>query len=176
MSKGNTEQTSRMGIGDIVKSMTARWWRGACVVGALLILGGTWQGLPAGVAASELSLQEGGAIWAGVYTEAQAARGAEVYRVHCGFCHGEDLMGNEMGPGIAGSGFLQYWYGLSLADLRTVLVTSMPQDNPGVLEPSQYADVLAYLLQTSEFPAGSVELSEDGAGLEEVQIEAQPGQ
>ena len=172
--KGSTKETSEMGI---EKLMTwAQWWRGACAAGALLVVTGGWQGGGTGLVTSEVLGQEVPSIWDGVYTEAQATRGAEVYQASCAFCHGEDLMGNEMGPGLAGSGFLQYWSGLSLADLRNVMVTSMPQDNPGGLEPSQYADVLAYLLQKSEFPAGSVEVPEDGAGLEGVQIETQPEQ
>ena len=174
MKKGSTKGASEMGIGKLMR--WTQWWRGACVAGALLVAIAGWQGISAAVATSELPVQEGASIWGGVYTEAQAARGAEVYQTNCGFCHGEDLMGNEMGPGLAGSGFLQYWYGLSLADLRTVMTTSMPQDNPGGLEPSQYADVLAFMLQKSEFPPGSVEVPEDGAGLEGIQIEAQSEQ
>ncbi|HLH91787.1 MAG TPA: hypothetical protein VKX28_25445 [Xanthobacteraceae bacterium] len=35
-----------------------------------------------------------------------------------------------------------------------LVVTSMPRDNPGSLSPTQYADVLAYLLAADCYPAG----------------------
>ena len=59
-----------------------------------------------------------------------------------------------MGPGLAGSSFLEFWDGLSLGDLYQVMSVSMPQDSPGSLEFSQYVDVIAYMLQKSEYPAG----------------------
>ena len=115
-------------------------------------------------------------IWGGVYTEEQASRGEEVFLASCAFCHGEDLAGSEMGPVLKGSAFIEFWAGLSLADLINVITTSMPQDNPGGLDAAQYADVLAYILQQGEYPAGSAEIPADGSGLEEIEIKTEQGQ
>ena len=115
-------------------------------------------------------------IWSGVYTEEQASRGEEVFLARCAFCHGEDLAGSEMGPVLKGSAFIEFWAGLSLADLINVITTSMPQDNPGGLDAAQYADVLAYILQQGEYPAGSTEIPADGSGLEEIEIKTEQGQ
>ena len=52
----------------------------------------------------------------------------------------------------------------------------MPQDNPGSLETAQYVDVIAYMLQRSEFPSGSEELPADQDGLRAVTIQATQGQ
>ena len=115
-------------------------------------------------------------IWSGVYTEEQAGRGQEVFLANCAFCHGEDLAGSEMGPVLKGSAFIEFWAGLSLADLINVITTSMPQDNPGGLDAVQYADVLAYILQQGDYPAGSEEIPADGSGLEEIEIQTEQGQ
>ena len=119
---------------------------------------------------------QGKSTWSGIYTDAQASRGESVYRSSCAVCHGDDLAGSEMGPGLAGSAFLEFWDGLSLGDLLQVITISMPQDNPGSLETSEYVDVIAYMLQKSEFPTGSEELPEDQSGLGEFVISAQEGQ
>ena len=40
--------------------------------------------------------------WDGVYTEAQAKRGETAYSELCASCHGPDLTGGEMAPGLTG--------------------------------------------------------------------------
>lgn len=110
----------------------------------------------------------------GVYTDAQAARGEDIYNSSCAVCHGDNLAGSEMGPELAGGSFVGFWAGLSLGDLFQVMSISMPQDNPGSLDTAEYVDVIAYMLQRSEFPAGSEELHEDG--LSNVEIQATEGQ
>ena len=126
--------------------------------------------------ASSVAIAQEKSTWSGVYTDAQASRGESVYTASCAVCHGDNLSGSEMGPGLAGSSFLEFWEGLSLGDLLQVMSVSMPQDNPGSLETAQYVDVIAYMLQTSEMPAGSDELPVDESGLGEVMIKAQEGQ
>ncbi len=111
-----------------------------------------------------------------MYTDAQAARGETVYNANCAVCHGDNLGGNEMGPELAGGSFVGFWDGLSLGDLFMVMSVSMPQDNPGSLGTSQYVDVIAYMLQRSEFPSGSAELPADQDGLRAVTIQATEGQ
>ena len=142
-----------------------RWQAAAAIVaGAWLAVAGV---VPGGVAAQEQS------TWSGVYTGAQASRGESVYGSGCAVCHGDDLAGSEMGPGLAGSSFTSFWDGLSLGDLYQVMSVSMPQDNPGSLDVSEYVDVIAYMLQESEFPAGDAELTEDALGQITIQAEAQ---
>lgn len=92
---------------------------------------------------------------AALYTEAQAEAGKQVYAEACAVCHGDDLQGKSA-PAVAGSAFLNKakileW---SVANLRHVVVTTMPRSNPGSLSPKQYADVLAYLLAVDCYPAG----------------------
>ena len=151
----------------------ARWWRTVVGVGFLLGLASSWPQLPGGLASHPVAEEIQTSVWDGVYTEAQASRGGPIYRANCTFCHGEDLSGsNELGPPLLGSGFLGPWRGLSIADLMTLITTSMPKDAPGSLTVSEYTDVVAFLLETNGFPAGSAELPAAGTGLGEIQLEA----
>jgi mono/diheme cytochrome c family protein len=97
-------------------------------------------------------------VWDGVYTEDQARRGAAVYAKECASCHGADLNGGESAPPLVGGTFLSNWNTLTVGDLFERIRQSMPQDNPGRLSRQQDADVLAFMLQANEFPAGKTEL------------------
>src|SRR5262245_45942753 len=81
--------------------------------------------------------------WDGVYTEAQAQRGEPLYQQYCSSCHGPDMAGGEMAPGLAGGEFSANWNDLSLGQLFERMRTSMPQNNPGSLSRQQNADILA---------------------------------
>jgi cytochrome c len=98
--------------------------------------------------------------WDGVYTDAQAARGAALYAATCAQCHGPTLAGAE-GPPLNGVEFASNWNGLSLGDLFERVRTSMPPDDPSRLSAPDKVDVLAHILATSRFPAGASELSRD---------------
>lgn len=91
------------------------------------------------------------------YTIVQARAGARIYQRYCLQCHGTDLQGTA-GPAVAGNDFLSTakrntW---TLSDLRTTVVQNMPFSNPGSLTPTQYANVLAFLLASNCYPAGPV--------------------
>jgi mono/diheme cytochrome c family protein len=90
------------------------------------------------------------------FTAVQAHAGVAVYRQYCLQCHGADLQG-AAGPAVAGAEFLanaqsNKW---TLSDMRTTVFENMPFSNPGSLTPKQYADVMAFLLASSCFSAGS---------------------
>src|SRR5438105_1278934 len=93
-------------------------------------------------------------VWDGVYTKQQAGRGLSVYREECMKCHGENLMGGEGAPPVAGEEFLHKWYGKTAGDLFERIRKTMPSEDPGNLSRRQYADVLAYILSVNEFPGG----------------------
>ena len=153
------QQTTKSGISGQPACCSTRilsW----CGIGAMALL------LTAAVGVT-VSAEAGGqerTTGSGVYTDAQASRGATVFNSSCAACHAEDLSGNEMGPPLAGSPFLEYWQDLSLADLLQVMSTSMPQDNPGSLDQPQYIEIITYMLEKSGFPSGSEDLTEDALG------------
>ncbi len=96
--------------------------------------------------------------WDGVYTEDQAKRGEPLYQAHCASCHGPDMAGGEMAPGLAGGEFSANWNDLTLGQLFDRMRTSMPQNNPGSLSRQQNADILAFILHKGSAPAAASEL------------------
>jgi mono/diheme cytochrome c family protein len=101
---------------------------------------------------------QGKSQWDGVYTEEQAKRGEATYSENCASCHGPDMAGGEMAPGLAGGEFSANWNDLSLGQLFERMRTSMPQNNPGSLSRQQNADILAFILRKGTAPAAQAEL------------------
>ena len=119
-----------------------------------------------------VAAQEAQSVWSGIYTEEQAGRGKPLYNQACAECHGPALEGGEMAPALANDEFRWNWNGLSIGDLFERLRVSMPQANPLAMRRSDKADVLAYILQQNEFPAGDTELGDRTEWLTPILIEA----
>jgi len=96
----------------------------------------------------------------GVYTDAQAARGAVVYDAACSGCHRADLGGNT-GPALRDQRFAREFAGKDLKTLFTKTATTMPRGAPGSLGDNVYLDVVAHLLKENGFAAGPRELTAD---------------
>jgi mono/diheme cytochrome c family protein len=104
----------------------------------------------------------------GVYTDAQAARGASVYKDSCASCHGPTL-GGSLAPTLSGEAFAATWGGPLSAIVNKIQAT-MPANAMGTLTRAQATDVLAFMLQTSKFPAGRAELSPEDAALKTIAL------
>lgn len=120
-----------------------------------MMLAGLVLAVAAGSAAPALC--QPSSVWDGVYTPAQAEHGAARYRQMCVMCHGPALEGNGEAPPLTGR-FIPDWAGTSLADLFEKIQATMPLFAPATLSSSDTADILAFLLQSNNFPAGSAEL------------------
>ncbi len=107
----------------------------------------------------------------GVYTEAQATRGAAVYAKECASCHGPGLDGDGAAPALAGAEFLNNWNGTSVGDLLDRMRISMPPGNPGSVPVQAKADIVAHVLKSNKFPAGTTELAKDLEPLKLIKIE-----
>jgi S-disulfanyl-L-cysteine oxidoreductase SoxD len=112
-------------------------------------------------------------VWDGVYTEAQARRGADLYARQCASCHGTSLTGGEEAPALAGGGFVANWNGLTLGDLFERTRTTMPQNDPSRVTRQQHADILAYLLSMNKFPAGKMEIEPKTEVLRGIRFQAE---
>ena len=128
------------------------------------------RGLVTLIAAGLIFAQASRTTWDGVYTEAQAKRGATLYSDNCAACHGTDLTGGESAPPLAGIPFFATWNGLTVGDLFERIRTSMPADRPGRLSREQNADILSHVLKVNGFPAGPTELSRQTETLKEIQL------
>ena len=96
----------------------------------------------------------------GVYTDAQANRGAAVYDAACAGCHRADL-GGANGPSLKEQRFAREFAGKDLKTLFTKVATTMPRNAAGSLGDNVYLDVVAHMLKENGFPAGSQELTAD---------------
>jgi mono/diheme cytochrome c family protein len=106
----------------------------------------------------------------GVYTAAQATRGQKIYADSCASCHGDDLSGGGQTPALAGKDFNVDWNDLAMSDLFDRTHGTMPADKPGTLTPAQTADVIAFLLEKGNFPAGPAELPVEAAALKGIKF------
>lgn len=131
-----------------------RFRTAACAAGALAM----WMVLvPAPRAQAPRTVQDG------VYSDAQAARGAEIYKVQCAGCHGDTLAGGSAPP-LTGDAFVAKWRAQPLANLANKIRQTMPQGDPGSLGLQGSADVVAHVLKVGRFPAGATDLAaEEGA-------------
>ena len=100
----------------------------------------------------------------GVYSNAQAARGATLYGQQCASCHGDKLEGVQ-GPPLTGDVFVSRWQAQPLSDLANKIRNTMPAGNAGGISPQQAADLVAHLLTAGSFPSGAAELAADDASL-----------
>jgi quinoprotein glucose dehydrogenase len=138
---------------------------------SLLIGCGVVIGMGGGRAAESRALQAtptSQSVWSGVFTAAQAERGAALYANECANCHASNLSGNESVPSLTGDEFLGEYDGKAVRDLFDVIAKTMPEDSPGRLSRQQDADVLAFIMSANRFPAGDTELPSEDAALNQI--------
>jgi mono/diheme cytochrome c family protein len=95
-------------------------------------------------------------VWDGVYTEAQAARGQMAFGPNCAGCH---ALGAQGKAPLAGDPFWKSFAQKTVGDLLEFVSVNMPNGTPGSLSESTYADVVALILKSNGFPAGTTELA-----------------
>ena len=111
----------------------------------------------------------------GAFTAEQASRGAALYDRHCQPCHREDMQGDGLlTPAMGGRAFGNRWSGDTLATVLRFIGGIMPFDAAGTLDAQTYADVLAYVLQFSGYPAGNDEIPADATALQSIAVERVP--
>lgn len=100
-------------------------------------------------AAAETSTEEPTTMDA-IYTVAQAQRGEEVYQELCSECHDTE---DWTEPAFQGR-----WTDQSTFQLWYYINDRMPYDNPWSLSRQQVTDVMTYIFQLNDLPAGDEEL------------------
>jgi mono/diheme cytochrome c family protein len=116
------------------------------------------------VLAQEKSVEQG------VYTAAQAARGAKLFESNCTTCHREP---GGMAPVLAGERFTKTFSDATLQVVFTTIKTTMPRNAPGSLSDAEYVDVVAHLLKINSYADGMNELAV--ADLPGIKIPGQTG-
>ena len=110
---------------------------------------------------------------AGVYSADQANAGEKIYFDKCANCHGADLAGIERAPALAGPSFVQSWQGEDLRRLRD-RIDAMPPTAPKSLSDADAAAMIAFLLRSSDMPAGPAALPVDRGQLARITFGTAP--
>jgi mono/diheme cytochrome c family protein len=106
----------------------------------------------------------------GVYTAAQAARGAKLFEGNCRMCH-RDPGGNA--PVLTGERFTKTFSDATLQTVFTSIKTTMPRQAPGSLSDAEYVDIVTHLLKINSYADGMSELKV--ADLPGIKIPGQTG-
>ena len=118
-------------------------------------------------------------VWDGVYTDAQAARGRTAFQQHCAECHGGSLEGAEA-VALKGDRFNLSWKESTVDRLFKQVSTNMPASEDGslagTLARGTYVDIVALVLQSNGFPAGSAELTPENAAGVAILAKSGPGE
>lgn len=94
-----------------------------------------------------------------MFTAAQAHDGSALFSDHCAKCHAATLTGGSA-PDLFGRAFTAS--NLSMGGLNQEITHQMPADDPGSLTPTQYAAIIAFILASNCYPAGSTPYPADG--------------
>ena len=117
-----------------------------------------------GVLAADAQDAAGPSIWSGVFTAAQAQRGNDAYQASCSGCHGSDLRATSgEAVDLTYPAIRDKWNGKTLQERFELIRDTMPLGNGNTLGDKTYMDILAFILQSNEFPAGNQELGPETA-------------
>ena len=126
--------------------------RGFVLLATMLAVG--WVG-SAGIAAQDAPKVR--TVWDGIYTDAQAARATGTFGSTCSNCHTLESQGNRP---LSGDKFWEGYTQKTVGDLLTFVRTNMPNGaNAGSLPAAVYNDLVALILKSNGFPAGTTELT-----------------
>ena len=130
--------------------------------------------LLAGICAAHA--QEARTTSQGVFTEAQAKRGAAEYNKNCAGYHGADLRSTDREvTNLGGSTFKDRWGGKTLAEQLELARDTMPPREERSLIDQTYLDIITFILWSNKVPAGSQELKLDLPTLKQIKIDAPAG-
>lgn len=115
--------------------------------------------------------QAGRVATAGIYSKAQADRGAKLYADACARCHGMSMEGLDVAPPLTGPRFLGNYVNQPAAALSSRIRTSMPLDMPGSLGLQASADLTAAILAANNYPAGDAELPASNSAQQAITID-----
>jgi hypothetical protein len=100
----------------------------------------------------------------GYFSGTQVERGRSSYRETCGECHKlSEFRGDD---------FEWDWRRQTAWNLFSAIAETMPEDDPGVLSPEVYVDIVAYLLSVNDYPAGIDDLTPSEDALRAIPLGA----
>jgi mono/diheme cytochrome c family protein len=115
----------------------------------------------------------GRTVWDGVYTDAQADRATAIFSSTCSRCHSLGADGNRP---LSGDKFWEGYTQKTVADLLSFVSKNMPNGNGGTLPAATYQDLVALILKSNGFPAGTTELAPDTVATVQIIPKDGPGE
>ena len=109
------------------------------------------------------SLPPNRSVLDGVYTAEQATEGILLFGDKCARCHAAVDFGAAK--------FRAKWVTHTLQELYARVSTTMPFDQPSSLRPTQYAQLVAFLLAVNGYPPGTKELGWEENELNGIKID-----
>jgi S-disulfanyl-L-cysteine oxidoreductase SoxD len=142
-------------------------------ISSRIALIGLYVGVSAITGLTSVRAQQKYIIWDGTYTAEQAERGKAAYAKHCSECHGADGTGGKAAA-LAGDLFMMHWESKSVEELFHKTRNTMPRGTPAAVSDKDKLDIVAYVLQQNNFPAGTADLT-DAPRLATLQIMPKDG-
>jgi hypothetical protein len=128
----------------------------------------------AGAAGLLAQAKPGRTVWDGVYTDAQAARATATFSASCANCH--TLTPDGARP-LSGSKFMDSFTQRTVGDLLAFVSKNMPNGvNAGSLPTTTYYDLVALILRSNGFPAGTTEVTPESVAGVEIVSKDGPGE
>jgi mono/diheme cytochrome c family protein len=90
----------------------------------------------------------------GVFSAEQAQHGQNIVREKCGACHGNELGGGQEAPALKGDAFWSEWDQQTARSLYSRIISTMPPDGPGTLDPKDVIDLVAFIVHENGVPQG----------------------
>ena len=97
-------------------------------------------------------------VWDGAYTDAQAERAQGAFGASCARCH--TLTSDGRRP-LSGPAFVTKQTQRTVGELLAYVSANMPNGAGGTLSQADYNDLVALVLKSNGFPAGTTELTPD---------------
>jgi mono/diheme cytochrome c family protein len=127
------------------------------------------------VTATPIDAQAPRTVQDGVFSNAQATRGATLYAQRCAGCHGAALAGAQAPP-LEGPAFRFKWRKEPLSALFIKIGYTMPPTAADAerMAPEQATDLVAHILKSNGFPAGTTDFAATDAATSAIGWPAGP--
>ncbi|NLP60231.1 c-type cytochrome [Paraburkholderia sacchari] len=130
------------------------------------------RGVPAGGSFIKIAATTGGVPPS--FDHDQVTHGEHLYADSCAKCHGAKLEGITA-PALSGPAFAPAANShLTIGGIYQYMSTNMPADRPGKMTDEEYADLMAFLLYTNGYEAGSAKLTAQAAQTSTTPLNAGP--